>query len=374
MKHIKYFFITIWKHLMNAIYMIFKMFKTKNKVTFISRQTNKKNIDFNLIIDKLKKEDPNIKVKILNKKLEKNLISIIVYVIHMFEQMYHIATSKVVIIDGYCILISILKHKKSLKVIQIWHALGSFKKFAYSIINKNEGTKLELAKVMKMHENYDYILTSSEFSKQYFKEAFNASEELMKVIPLPRVDFLKSETYKEDAKEKFYDIYNEISPEKHKILYVPTFRKNNEDKLDDIINNINYEKFDLILKTHDGEEIIYTNKDKYISKKTEFTGLELLHVADYVITDYSAIVYEAAVAKKPIYFYNYDYNEYMNNRGLYIDYFKEMPGPISKDINVLLNKIENEPFDYSKLEEFENKYITNEYKNNTDKIVELILK
>lgn len=374
MKYIKYFCITIWKHLMNAIYMIFKIFKTKNKVTFISRQTNKKNIDFNLIIDKLLKEDPNIKVKILNKKLEKNLISIIVYVIHMFEQMYHIATSKVVIIDGYCILISILKHKKSLKVIQIWHALGSFKKFAYSIINKNEGTRLELAKVMKMHENYDYILTSSEFSKQYFKEAFNALEEQMKVIPLPRVDFLKSEKYKVETKEKFYDIYNELSQEKDKILYVPTFRKNNEDKLDDIINNINYEKFDLILKTHDGEEIVYTNKDKYISKKTEFTGLELLHVADYVITDYSAIVYEAAVAKKPIYFYNYDYNEYMNNRGLYIDYFKEMPGPISKDINVLLNNIENEIFDYSKLKEFEDKYITNEYKNNTDKIVELILK
>ena len=130
MKYIKYFCITIWKHLMNAIYMIFKIFKTKNKVTFISRQTNKENIDFNLIIDRLQQKNPNMKIKILNKKLEKNLISIIAYGIHMFEQMYHNATSRVVIIDGYCILISVLKHKKSLKVIQIWHALGSFKKFA----------------------------------------------------------------------------------------------------------------------------------------------------------------------------------------------------------------------------------------------------
>ena len=58
--------------------------------------------------------------------------------------------------------------------------------------------------------------------------------------------------------------------------------------------------------------------------------MELLHVADYIITDYSAIVYEAAITQKPIYFYTYDYEEYQINRGTYIDYMSEMPGPICK--------------------------------------------
>ena len=37
----------------------------------------------------------------------------------------------------------------------------------------------------------------------------------------------------------------------------------------------------------------------------------MLFVADYVISDYSCIVYEAAVRDIPLYFYNYDMEEYI---------------------------------------------------------------
>ena len=48
--------------------------------------------------------------------------------------MYYLATSKVCVLDGYCIPASILKHKKKLKIIQIWHASGAIKKFGYQIL------------------------------------------------------------------------------------------------------------------------------------------------------------------------------------------------------------------------------------------------
>ena len=53
--------------------------------------------------------------------------------------MYHISRSKVVILDTYCYLISNLKHKKDLVVIQIWHAIGICKKAGYAIVGKDEG-------------------------------------------------------------------------------------------------------------------------------------------------------------------------------------------------------------------------------------------
>ena len=99
----------------------------------------------------------------------------------MFKQMYHIATSKIVVLDGYCILISILKHKKDLKVIQLWHALGSLKKFGYSSLDKRDGRGKKIADLMNMHKNYSYILTSSEVSRPFFREAFNAKDEQMVV-------------------------------------------------------------------------------------------------------------------------------------------------------------------------------------------------
>ena len=120
----------------NIIYFFIKLCPTRNKVTFISRQKNTPSIDFILLKTELHKTDPSIKVVILCKRLEKGFKKKILYVFHMFKQMYHIATSKVVVLDSYCITISILKHKKKLKVVQMWHALGSFKKFGKSIIGK----------------------------------------------------------------------------------------------------------------------------------------------------------------------------------------------------------------------------------------------
>lgn len=35
-----------------------------------------------------------------------------------------------------------------------------------------------------------------------------------------------------------------------------------------------------------------------------------------------------SVLNRPMVFYAYDYNEYLKNRGFYIDYQKEVPGPI----------------------------------------------
>ncbi len=373
MKIIKKTLISSWKLINNIIYFFIKIFKTKNKVTFISRQTNGKSLDFDLLIEEIKKQDNNIEIVVLNKMIGKSIIEKTKYAFYIYRQMYHIATSKAVVLDGYCIPICTLKHKKNLRVIQIWHALGSLKKFGYSILDKREGSKSDIALTMDMHKNYTYILTSSEFTKQYFMEAFNANEEQMKVIPLPRVDFLKSDSYKQKINEKFYKYYNILEKDnKKKILYVPTFRKNTEENFENIIDSIDYNNFDLIIKSHDDTEIVCYSKEQKYSEKTNFSGMELLHVADYVITDYSAIAFESAVANKPVYFYNYDYDTYIDGRGFYIDYKKEMPGVISNDISKILDSIKNVKYDYLKLENFRKKYVI-DTENCTKEIANLIV-
>lgn len=364
--------IIIWKKIMQIIYTFFKLFKTQNKVLFMSRQTNDKQLDFNLIIEELQKQDPDVKIKVLNKRLEKGIKSKISYGFHMFIQMYHLATSKVVIIDSYSILVCILKHKKDLKIIQIWHALGSLKKFGYSILDRKEGRSSKLAKIMNMHMNYDYVLSSSKVSSKYFMEAFNVKKEQMLILGLPRIDFLQSKEYQIKTKEEFYRKYSECDNKKENILYVPTYREGKGINLKTVIDSINFDKYNLIVKTHDGKEKIYVDNKK-IEKGIFFLGIELLHVSDYIITDYSAIIYEAALVKKPIYLYAYDLDEYVDNRGFYINYKKEMPGFISKDINKIMKKIESREFDLNKIENFTNKYIEIKNKNATIELVNVII-
>ena len=101
--------------------------------------------------------------------------------------------------------------------------------------------------------------------------------------------------------------------------------------------------------------------------------MEFLHIADYIITDYSAIVYEAAILEKPIYFYDYDYDTYMDDRGWYVDYKKEMPGPIEKDIYEIMKLIKKEQWDKQKVADFKEKYIDDLSENVTEKIIKLVL-
>ena len=57
------FFVIIGQFILNLIYSVMKLKKTKNKVLLLSRQSNKKSLDFNLLEESLKKHK---NIKILN--------------------------------------------------------------------------------------------------------------------------------------------------------------------------------------------------------------------------------------------------------------------------------------------------------------------
>ena len=120
--------------ILQIIYLPFNLLKTKDKIVYISRQSNNENLDFKLIRTQIEKINPNIKNVVLTKKIEDGILNKLLYIIEIFKQMYHLATSKIVILDTYCIIACTLKHKKSTKVIQIWHAISAVKKFRVSVI------------------------------------------------------------------------------------------------------------------------------------------------------------------------------------------------------------------------------------------------
>ena len=139
-----------------------------------------------------------------------------------------------------------------------------------------------------------------------------------------------------------------------------------------MIKEIPFDQYNFIVKLHDGKEMIFIDGVK-IARGKFFTGLELLHIADYIITDYSAIVYEAAITKKPIYFYVYDYDTYQIDRGTYISYLEEMPGPISKNFSDIIQAIKENQYDLGKIEKFCSKYIENLDRNATEYLSNFIL-
>ncbi len=368
------------------VYGIFKIFPTQNKVTMISRQSNKEILDFKLLREELEKENleinsrntkhKRIKVKVLCHKLEgganAKFFEKVKYGLHMISQMYHIATSKVVILDSYCILISIMKHKKKLKVIQMWHSMGTMKKFGYQILDMEEGSKKKLADLMKMHKNYDYIFASSNAYAKQLAEGFGYDTDKIRIFSLPRVDLLTSKTYKEQVTKKIEEKYTNVTKKKN-ILYCPTFRKDErklEKEIYQMIEKIDFSKYNLIIKLHPLSKINIENAKAIMDKS--FSSMDMLFIADYVISDYSCIIYEAAILNIPLFFFAFDLQEYLDNRGLTIDYKNVVPGLVSDKITDIIKAIEDGKYDINRVAEFRKEYVTN-IENCTKKIVEFVL-
>lgn len=360
----------VLRAIMNFIYFFIKMFQVKkNKVFMLSRQSNEPNIDFKMLKSEILKYEPNTEIIILCKKIPKKFIKKILYCFYIIKCMYHIATSNVCIVDGYEIPVSVLKHKKGLVIVQIWHALGAIKKFGRQVIDKKEGSNSTIAEIMRMHKNYTFVTCASEATKNIYAKAFGIEKDKVLVLGMPRIDYLLGKDDKINNKvQELIQEYPNLK-EKKNILYVPTFRKGTNTPVEEIINCIDEQKYNLIIRLHPLEKTVVDNKYVINSKYSTF---ELLKVADYVITDYSAIAFEAATLNKPVFFYIYDVEEYQNNRGLNIDLAKEMSLVTCNNIIDIMNIIEQEKYPYEEYEKFKNKYIETLDTNNAERIIKEI--
>lgn len=359
--------------LFQILYCIIKCFPVRKKITFISRQSNSASLDILMLQKEILRQHPDFRTVTLCKKIEGSIFSKIGYCFHMLHQMYHLATSQIVVLDSYSILTSVLHHKKSLLVIQMWHSVGTMKKFGYSILDMPEGSSSQIAQTMKMHANYDYILAASDAYKSHLAEGFGYPLSKIVTLPLPRVEALENNTYACSMREKVFTKYPQLK-DKETILYVPTFRKGEDQEFYDaamaLADAVDYTRYNLVIKAHPLADFNASHPNAIIDH--QFGSFEMLFACDYVISDFSCIVYEAAVLKLPLYFYTYDYEHYLSTRDLYIDYKKEMPGPICSTAAEIVQAISHHTCDPQKVQDFLLKYVTPKSKHETRDIVDFI--
>ena len=361
--------IGLGRGILNLIYLLFKLFPTKERVVIISRQSNEATEDIQLLTDELTSK--GIEVACLCKMLERGIGGKLKYIPHMLTQMHYLATSKVAILDSYCICASILHHKKSLTVIQMWHALGSLKRFGYSIVGEGEGSSETIAKAMHMHCGYDYVLTSGEACLSNFAEAFGYQNNLgvMKIMSLPRVDKLTDKAYAEETVRRIHAKYPEFI-ERKLVVYAPTFRKDKDIsvEIEALAKEFAGDEYAFCLKKH---PLMKESCENVLTDET-FATKEMLYAADYIICDYSAIVYEAAILEKPLFFYTFDYESYGVDRNFYIEYMKEMPGIKSADPKVICESVKKDNYDISEVRAFGKKYVEKQ-SGCTEALAELVI-
>lgn len=250
-----------------------------------------------------------------------------------------------------------LKFKKDNTIyLNTWHGAGT-KKIGNAVSKRKDYD----------FSNVNYLLVQSNFEKNIFINDFGAIEENFLLSGFPRSD----ELFKTEKKQ--IDIYKrklKIPKDKKIILYAPTWResKNNGSSYDlNIPLDIKKwqekltDEYVILFRTHTFTTNILNLKfNDLIIDVSDYPNVNhLLLISDILITDYSTIVFDYSILEKPFLCFGYDYKEYKNERGLYIDLEKEYPNGVQKTEDEILELILNMNYEKEceKTREFKSKYI-----------------
>lgn len=340
---------------LRTVYFFFKLFlKPRKKITLLSRQSDTPTVDFELLCEAVGKTGFDGEIKMLTKKIPAGILGKIGYTFHILSQMYHIATARVIVVDGYSIAVCVTTHKPEQKVVQLWHALNIVKKFGYAALDKPWGHKSATAKTFCMHRNYDYVVACSEKSAEVLAECFNTALEKFVLLPLPRIDYILKTPEKRTEIEKAYpDVFN-----KPIVVYAPTFR-GEQVKLSWIEKAIDLDKYNVVVKLHPSDKLgLDSAVDKRVICDQNFSSFDWMKVCDKIITDYSGMGFEAMLLEKQVYFYLYDYADYSTKNGLALDLFSEPVSDCVTSSAEELKQILEKVYNFAKAQEYVEKYLS----------------
>ncbi len=286
---------------------------------------------------------------------------------------YYIATSKVIVTDDYIRYLRLFPLRKEQRVIQLWHACGAFKKFGL------QGTTLSLGLERATHIQYNVVSVSSEGIRQIYANAFDIDVSNVVALGVPRTDLFFNEVEKRKRREAIYKAHPEWLG-KEIILYAPTFRDRTGDRtkfkpeLDfgKLSDGLRENQVFIVAPHPVMKQQIVDGEYQNIYETRDIHTLDLMFVADILITDYSSVIFEYALLKKPIVFFCYDLELY--DRGFYLPYDESLPGKMAKTQEELMECITGE--DRKKLgvfyEQFIEKYMGACDGKATERIVNLI--
>lgn len=329
-----------------------------------------------------------------------------------------LASAQFIFVNESSYFLSCLPIRPETTVIQTWHACGAFKKFGYSVIGKGYGTTREDLEKYPVHGNFSYVTVSAPEVVWAYAEAFHMEDRLERILPIgvSRTDMFFSRKYREKAcgktawvlrrmapqlflkgaagssnsgissremHAKIGDVYSDrladqknaadlsVVPGKKIILYAPTFRgsagnASSPDRLD----------IALMKKELGKEYILLINHHPFVKAKNrpkipplcadfafDMTGKlsieELLTVADVCITDYSSLIFEYSLFERPLIFFAFDMDSYLDERGFYYPIPEMMPGPVcskTQEITEVLKKADAD-FDLKRVREFKYRFM-----------------
>lgn len=244
---------------------------------------------------------------------------------------------------------SLIKKKRKQIYIQTFHGQGAVKRMGLDVKGSEEITiKNDITR------EWDWLITTDPVNEQVMKQSLDYNGKCM-MLGAANTDYLVNATEKDIGKIKSQ---LGLDANKRVIMYAPTFRdddlteisENNKQKTTEIIRKRipifklgDLENSVILIRLHPQMRQMLRDiklPDNFLDVCNYPDMKPLLLVTDVLISDYSDIVIAYSLLNRPMVFYAYDYDEYERNRGFYIDYQHEVPGPIVYTENELYKVID----------------------------------
>ncbi|WP_075982976.1 CDP-glycerol glycerophosphotransferase family protein [Bacillus massilinigeriensis] len=291
-------------------------------------------------------------------------------VVEMARSIFHLATSKYVVIDNYYGFLAATRFKEGTECIQLWHAAGAIKKFGLEDPSNAARSKQALKRFKQVYRNFHKVVVGSDHLAKIYFDSFGINEQNILRTGIPRTDLFFDTEKRSQILKGFESLLPNLNGRKI-ILYAPTYR---EKDLDEFSLHLDLAQLhDALSETH---VVILRLHQAAVHRSNEFSQLypdfvydltsypelnEILFLCDYLITDYSSIPFEFSILERPMIFYPYDLEEYQVERGFWEDYETFVPGPVAYSTEEIIKIISSHSFDYYKIKTFGRNW--NKYSN-----------
>lgn len=299
-----------------------------------------------------------------------------------FKLPFYLGIADYIFIEDYQPMVNSLEYDEDTEIVQLWHANGAFKTFGYSRLGKPASPKID----GENHRIYTKAIVSSKHVIPYYAEAFAIEEDNVIATGIPKTDIFFDEGYRKETIKKLKNLYPQVKNADKVILFGPTFRgggpktayypmkKINMESLAQFCRNNNAV---VIFKMHFLVKNSLAIPDEYsdvLIDATDYREInDILFIADVLITDYSSTIYEYSLLNRPMLFYAFDLEEYIASRDFYDEFTGFVPGKIVKSFDELLGSLENEDYEFEKVEIFRKKNFEFLHGGAADRVIDWII-
>ncbi|MCR0263983.1 CDP-glycerol glycerophosphotransferase family protein [[Clostridium] innocuum] len=250
---------------------------------------------------------------------------------------YHYYTSRFISTNMRILCYDLLNKRPNQFYIQTWHSSARQKKIEKDAEKKLSTLYINDAK--RDSKMINLMISGCDFSTEIFTNSFYYDGDILKIGTMRNDILFKISS---DQKKRIKNKY-EINEQYNLLLYAPTFRNKK-----DYNYSLNYERLVKSLeKKFGGKWIIaikqHPNVKKRLNKIEHVIDLtysediqELFLVSDILITDYSSVIFDFMLLKRPFFIFTPDLYTY--DRDLYFSY-QDLPTPLCHNMEELENAI-----------------------------------